>query len=77
MYDENWAALLLLSCVAYLHTFAIAGQPAFAQNASTCGNADWFAVQQAKSEGAKLSPLCQGELDAAADLDRSFLANRK
>jgi predicted aspartyl protease len=41
--------------------------PVFAQNVSSCGNADWFAVQQAQVQGKKLSLLCHGELNAAAD----------
>jgi hypothetical protein len=63
------------SCCLVLLVWAIAGQPAFAQNTSTCDNVDWFAVQQTKSGGAKLSPLCQGELDAAAD--RRSIAERE
>jgi hypothetical protein len=62
---------IVLACIA----FAIAHQPVFAQNLSFCGNADWFAVQEAQVRGKKLSPLCQGELDAAAD--RRSIAERE
>jgi hypothetical protein len=47
--------------------FAIAQRPLLAQDASPCGNPDWFAVQQEQLRGKPLSALCQGELDAAAD----------
>jgi hypothetical protein len=62
---------IVLACLA----FPIAHQPVFAQNLSFCGNADWFAVQEAQVRGKKLSPLCQGELDAAAD--RRTIAERE
>ena len=47
----------------------------FAQNASSCDSSDWFAVEESQAAGATLSPLCKGELDAAAD--RRSVAERE
>jgi len=41
--------------------------PAFSQDASACGSADWFAVRLAQAHGKVLSALCKGEMDAAED----------
>lgn len=37
------------------------------QHSSSCGDPDWFAVQQQFDNGEKLSPLCKAELDGAAN----------
>jgi hypothetical protein len=62
---------ILFACI----VFPIAHQAVLAQNGSPCGNGDWFAVQKVQVQGEKLSLLCQGELDAAAD--RRALAERE
>jgi len=41
--------------------------PLAAQDVSTCVSPDWFAVQKTQPAGARLSPLCVGELHAAED----------
>ncbi|MGB6686788.1 MAG: retropepsin-like aspartic protease [Terracidiphilus sp.] len=54
---------IVLACIA----LSIADRAVLAQNGYSCGNGDWFAVQEAQVKGERLSSLCQGELDAAAD----------
>ena len=70
---EFATGLVRLNCsLRYLSSLSLAillmgSPPLVAQDVSACLSPDWFVVQKTQLAGARLSPLCVGELHAAED----------
>lgn len=54
-------------CLAACFLLLVATRAGLGQHTSSCGDPDWFTVQQQFDNGEKLSPLCKAELDGAAN----------